>query len=1038
MAQTEAEILNSLVPVATVENITFESNRLFTYSKGIAVRVVYSISDVVNQDAIGTWFNQQEYEKYFQIRTRLEYDGVVDQDINTTPEIRYTNLGEMIESQNDSNISKFTFEKTYYIDNQPESMNFYVVTSFDISQMEQDYGIDLFNAATRDTQKTEKIEIYKNGQLQYPIQDFRIREEIKKFEFLEQRAEDFKFLEEQVLTKKERDSSFTTDFISDLWITRNAQGEAKFVFIFDIASFFEKRSEYKDIYKRLTSIEKYNLINQMQIPSLKILRKRVEVVQDINGRTVKDFKDERTLEEIVETTKLSGGAALTKVITDTGSIMQINITGVSESPLDDNNLMFVTGTDYDIANVTDGVYSYGVSIEIIDTTRQLLLRKLSRLSESISVMKKILAGSIRPEFYDARTDLYTRPLEEIVSDAGEIREFKSTKDRARDIYRTFIGRPNVGGKGLQRLGFLRDAQLIADETLRKIGDLLRMDKIKSPKELEVIIEVMESLLANAASSIGESNDYYEGRLSPSVTDARITAKKFYTSPEKLFDSNVPKLEGIEYLSNFSTTTSDAARREITSLSRDAGEVGLRVINGAEYTDRVKQEINKYFPAGTTEVSLPVLEGAPGSNNVSLLGPGSEFLSMSAFMDSDRNLSVFTGLGDTAASEAIIRNDVLLNVEGHFPGSPAYVPSGNRPEASYLSRRDATLEHIFKTNTLLNQDIGSTDSSATTANSPDNSIEPIEEQASATLEKQRSFEKFIFDKVSKEERLEGEILDLSGLPPSDRRATAESAPNQVISLMQDGPASMESVFVVTLEFLTKISYLSGFDPDENRLNVSLPRWENLTLDVYSNNADKNLLCKISPSHLPALGIRTANSRTPIYDAFFIIKPAADFELEMGSQFARNLASDAAEQDERDQNALPFANSVDSVKSDLRRRLAEKFRILQEKREELEQLRADILEAEGIIAQLVNNPDNYSRPDLIFFGSVQSSDIQQFMKPEPKFIYTYWDNTLHEFESGMIDRRSSLIPEVSQLEVEVDTLRERLRNLEGSNIVRLDLN
>ena len=142
MAQTEAEILNSLVPVATVENITFENNRLFTYSKGIAVRVVYSISDVVNQDAIGTWFNQQEYEKYFQIRTRLEYDGIVDQDINTTPEIRYTNLGEMIESQNDSNISKFMFEKTYYIDNQPESMNFYVVTSFDISQMEQDFGID--------------------------------------------------------------------------------------------------------------------------------------------------------------------------------------------------------------------------------------------------------------------------------------------------------------------------------------------------------------------------------------------------------------------------------------------------------------------------------------------------------------------------------------------------------------------------------------------------------------------------------------------------------------------------------------------------------------------------------------------------------------------------------------------------------------------------------------------------------------------------------------------------------------------------------
>ena len=1041
MAQTEAEILNSLVPVATVENITFESNRLFTYSKGIAVRVVYSISDVVNQDAIGTWFNQQEYEKYFQIRTRLEYDGIVDQDINTIPETRYTNLGEMIESQNDSNISKFTFEKTYYIDNQPESMNFYVVTSFDISQMEQDYGIDLFNAATRDTQKAEKIEIYKNGQLQYPIQDFRIREEVKKFEFSEQRAEDFKFLEEQVLTKKERDSSFTTDFISDLWITRNSHGEARFMFIFDAASFFEKRSEYKDIYKRLTSVEKYNLINQMQMPSLKILRKRVEVVQDINGRTVKDFKDERTLEEIIETTKLPGGAALAKVITDTGSIMQISITGVSDSPLDDNNLMFITGTDYDIANVTDGVYSYGVSIEIVDTTRQLLLRKLSRLSESISLMKKVLAGSIRPEFYDARTDLYTRPLEEIVSDAfenseSEIREFKSTKDRARDIYRTFIGRPDVGGEGLQRLGFLRDAQLIADETLRKIGDLLRMDKIKSPKELEVIIGVMESLLSNAASSIGESSDYYEGRLSPSVTDARITAKKFYTSPEKLFDSNISKLEGIEYLSNFSSTSSEDISREITSSSAETGEVGLRVIGGPEYADRIKQEIDKYFPSGTTEVSLPVLEGTPGSNNVSLFGPGSEFLSISAFMDSDRNLSVFTGLGDTSASETIIRNDVLLNVEGRFPGSPAYIPSGNRPESSYLSRREVSLENIFEINTLLNQDAGSTDSSSSSANSPDSSIEPIEEQASATLERQRSFERYIFDKVLKEERNSGHTPDLSSLPPSDRRAAAESAPNQIISSLLNESRELDSV--VTLEFLSKISYLSGFDSDENRLNVSLPRWKNLTFDVYNNNADKNLLCKISPSHLSALGIRDTGSRAPIYDAFFIIKPLADFELEMGPQFARNLASDAAEQNERDQSALPFANSVESVKVDLRRRLAEKSSILQEKKRDLERLRESILEAEVIISDLVNNPDNYSRPESIDFNSIQSRDIQQFMKPEPKFIYTYWNNTLHEFESGMVDRRSSLVSEVSQLEVEVDSLRERLRNLEGSNIVRLDLN
>lgn len=916
MAQTETEILQSLVPEPTVENITFESNRSGD-SKGIAVRIVYSISDVVNQDAVGTWFKQKEYENYFLIRTRLECDGDIDEHydvpalvytdanistgvsgIEATPvtQIFDTVLGKMVESRNDSNVSKFTFEKIYYVDKQPESMTFYVITSFNIFQMEQDFGIDLFRSERRDTEKTEKIEIYRNEQLQYPVQDFRIREDIKKFEFSEQRASDFDFLSRQVSVKKERDDSYVTDFISDLWITRNAQGEAKFVFVFNAASFFEKRSEYKDIYRRLTSVEKYNLIRQIQVSSLKIKRKRVKVIQNKHGRSVMDFKDEPVLEEIVETRRLPNRDGFEKVVTSTGSAMQISVTGVSDSPLDDNNLIFITGTDYDIADVTDGVYSYGVSIEVIDTTRQILLNKLGRLSESISLMKKVLAGSIRPEFYDARTDLYTRPLEEIVSDTSEnseseIREFKSTKDRARDIYRTFIGRPRLRGGGTI-VQAVQDAQLIADETLRKIGDLLRMDKIKSPKELEVIIEVMESLLANAASSIGESSDYYEGRLSPAATDARILAEKFYTSPDKLFDSNIPNLEGREYLSNFNTSTSESVLREISSLSRDNGEVGLRVINGAEYTDRLKQEIEKFFPKGTTEVSLPMLGGTPGSNNISLTGTGSEFLSVQAFMQAKEDNSIFAGLTDASANN-IIRNDILSNANSHFPGTPVTtdVSVGERPEAAYLALRGASFS--VANGILLEQDSGASNSTSRTADSPDVSIEPIEPQTPLTIKKERDFEKFIFEKVSREIKSSlsrsslvsaantlspppGSIF--SGLTVPDRRRVMESAPNQVVSYSTFSGTPDEPAYVVTSEFLTKISYLSGFEFDEVKQNVSLPKWESLTFDVYSSNADRNLLCRINPYHMDDLGIRATNSRYPIYDAFFIIRPVDGFLYE----------------------------------------------------------------------------------------------------------------------------------------------------------------
>ena len=216
--------------------------------------------------------------------------------------------------------------------------------------------IDLFDLTKISLIKRKEIDIYKNEQLQYPIQDFRLREEIKKFELSEERIQTFEFLKREVTSKAELSRQSAKDFFSDFWLTRNAQGEAKFVFIFDAASFFLKKSRYREIFERLNALERYEIIRRVQIPSLKILRKRVRVVQDKNGRSVIDFKDEYSLKEIVETRKVANRGGFDKVVTDDGSIMQINITGVSANALEDNNLLFVTGTDYDIAGVTDGVY----------------------------------------------------------------------------------------------------------------------------------------------------------------------------------------------------------------------------------------------------------------------------------------------------------------------------------------------------------------------------------------------------------------------------------------------------------------------------------------------------------------------------------------------------------------------------------------------------------------------------------------------------------------------------------------------------------
>ncbi len=133
MAQTETEILDSLIPKAVVESVTFESNRSGDES-GIVMKVVYSLSDVVEGDAISQWFDQISYEKYFQVRVELRADGVLDTQYDT-PALSTsseTAAGNLIETSENDRVSSFRFEKTYNLPTEPEDLSFTVVTSFDI------------------------------------------------------------------------------------------------------------------------------------------------------------------------------------------------------------------------------------------------------------------------------------------------------------------------------------------------------------------------------------------------------------------------------------------------------------------------------------------------------------------------------------------------------------------------------------------------------------------------------------------------------------------------------------------------------------------------------------------------------------------------------------------------------------------------------------------------------------------------------------------------------------------------------------------
>lgn len=996
LANTELYILRSLVPQATVENINFE-----TSSNGkLQVRVIYSISDVVEGDAISQWFDQQEYEKYFRIKTNLwlfvddngrsKYDRKISSMEAPALSSSAETAGDLISEKEQvlgSNIVKFKYEKTYELDKEPYGMDFEVITSFDMMQLERDYDVD-FVSSQYGTEVRKKLHVLMNGELQYPVQDFRTRKELEKFSLSEERKEAFAWLNLEVEKKREIDRQNSTDFFSDFWLTRNAQGEAKFVFVFDIDSFFEKRSEYKDFYNRMSNAERGQLKRQISVPSLKIKRKRVLITDSSRGKEVVDFDDNYTMTTVVETSKLKNKEGFSKVITETGAIMQINISGTSQK-----DLIFFTGTDYDVADSTDGLYAYGVSVGIVDTMRDYLLGKIDVLKKEAHALKDILQSStIRVEDYDASTNLYKKPLKEI---AG--RNFTATASAMRNLYQLF-SRTAINLYSFNPVFKRRMRSIERRDIKNKINNLFKIDKIKSPTELEMLIDVVETMIRNCLSTIGENSSASFGRKTVSTVDKKITSEKFYKRQSMVFDANISRLKGMDYLTTTIDVDSDMVLKEINMLSRDTGTVGVKVIDGATWENRAIEEINKFYPVGTTAINIPGMsESQSGDSSVSLTGTGSEYYTMSFSVQPDKPINFFRGINSDVSDSIKILTENIIDTDN--------------TEEHFLSDFGITFGNSSNNTTLLDLDRGKRDSSSRGAESPDVDFGVNLNNLGMTTEEyieQRDFEKYIFTKMVEPLNSPGfgtmRIFDsVAGPSPSDRmlafnlsdsqsvftrdrQEEVRNAPNQTLSYSLRDSYSPD--YVVTENFLTKIEFLSEFNTDDESENVSMPIWEPLTIDTYKENTGKNLLCRIKPQHNKSLGIRTAKTGHPIYDAFFVINPRGNFTYEYTESIAKQ---------NQDATLMVIEAAAQAYQEELQELVGDKHIVdLVMRAEQEEYLRTSL----NPRLQIVRERDNYRNVRLWSRYNIEKNeDIQRYTAYLEGFNLTFM-LALSEVASGQI--------------------------------------
>lgn len=941
---TEYEILESIVPKTKVDSITFENANARDI---VRVTVKYCVYDLVDPGPIGSWFQSKEYEKYFLIQERLSvrYEG--ENQLYQFVENRKTteiapSLESIVESPDGSMVKKFNFTAVFDIDmagRSVKNLNFILTAKYDIDALEADLDIDLFTMFDSSNMRIgsdlqleilsnrEIVEIIRDGSLMYPIRDFRIYSPsilgYNESATSLTGVRDFQDRVEQTMVKIEHQKELAKQYLSDFWITRSSRGKARFMFIYDPKSYFMNNSPYRNFFKNMSGQEQTEVIANMEIPSLKILRKRVLKVVGSEGTRVVDYKDRETETTIVETSKVKGSRAFEQSITDKGRIRQIQVTisGLAEQqpessifdlalppPQDfrnseinylSRNFFFLTGDDIEVATVNGGDYVYGVSIEVADNFKEYLLRKILRMVNSHKVIKEIHDEIYNSTDYDVVNNVYLNG-KNIKDIAGE-----DVYTKIRSEIKHYISSLRVFGARVSDNNSIMEVFI----DLFSEGSQVPLDIYS----LRILLNSIESVTNTALASMGESNKSMftkmlaSGEL-PTLTSPRgattprgiirdrFRATKYYNSINNVFSTSFSDRTYYDYLSNFSEYIDSNVLREINSLSADTDDIGLRIMDGASFDSRMQTELTRVFTSTIGDMRQLDNEGliVDGglAQSVPIRGPGSEYL-LPAGVSDVLGTAVRAEQIASAAFETILDSRIMTEEERVLAAhNIVFYHQNQAREPSTILEDDLGMVDLSGTNIALEPNQPNLPRNRDNRNRNLDRIDRIG-ISQDTKDSRDAFEKYVYDKVKKiiklpdtnQERLFSntnfrERLNYSTrVVPEDEFSS--STPNLMRALMnpaselvRDGTDLLQGQATVYSELLMKLEFLEGFS---NQNLVLSPIWKPLTLEEYGSNKNRNLLCRIRPSQYSNLGIRTTNSGIPVFDSYFIVKPVGSFIL-----------------------------------------------------------------------------------------------------------------------------------------------------------------
>jgi hypothetical protein len=341
----------------------------------------------------------------------------------------------------------------------PEHLSYFVVSTLDMEAVAQDYGLSLQFAANsvnnitgevRSDTVFDRSQLINNtfafftkdgkswpGPVRYSVQndswttdpannispqplivktfpnakvqDFRNFSEVEKLKidlsftenvpslsngsFLSGQETNFASKNDKLIQEKRR------NYFSDILLSRTPDGSTRFAFSFDILNLFRDQSRFAKLYDMSLSAGVKSALANSEIKQMKLLRRRITYDKKVNqlgtpttGEQVFDEETPPTVLGLYSAEQnITGEPPVASFQNSSASMKSYKLT----SKTDDVGMFYFTGQDLSISQVTDGIYQYGVEMQVEDAGMKYLYNLLRRLNNDIRYMNLYYQRSIQ-------------------------------------------------------------------------------------------------------------------------------------------------------------------------------------------------------------------------------------------------------------------------------------------------------------------------------------------------------------------------------------------------------------------------------------------------------------------------------------------------------------------------------------------------------------------------------------------------------------------------------------------------------------------